>query len=266
MRRKPRTLTSNLDWKRWGRVDPLWGALAWTGKDLGTQPWSDEAFYEVGRSDWADFARQWERYGVANESCVEIGCGAGRITSQLVNYFETVHALDVSEAMLNYARPRIPGASFYLTDGTRIPLNDNVVTAAFSCHVLQHLDSPREAVSIFLDVFRVLKPAGTMMIHLPIYRWPFDKGSFESRLLERSFGVRQWIAQQKSSAERRVGRLMMRGTWYQFDWLVRVLGEVGFVDIEFSTFRVTSNGDFHPFVFGRKASASSSIVRLGTDR
>ena len=43
--------------------------------------------------------------------------------------------------MLDYAKLRI-STNFHLTDGVHIPLDDESMTAAFSCHVLQHLDSP----------------------------------------------------------------------------------------------------------------------------
>jgi 2-polyprenyl-3-methyl-5-hydroxy-6-metoxy-1,4-benzoquinol methylase len=60
-------------------------------------PWTDKDFYQLGESDWKDFSRHWEMYGLSRESCLEIGCGAGRITMQLASYFKSVHAIDVSE-------------------------------------------------------------------------------------------------------------------------------------------------------------------------
>jgi ubiquinone/menaquinone biosynthesis C-methylase UbiE len=243
-----RKLASNDDWLRWGEFDPLWAVAAWPGKNRGrVDAWTDEAFYALGVSDWTDFLVHWERYGLDSASCVELGCGTGRITAALVGRFAAVHALDVSQGMLDYAKSRVTGAAFYLTDGVSIPLADNSVTAAFSCHTLQHLDSAAEAVPIFRELCRVLAPTGTMMVHLPIYSFPFAR-----RPLELMFGIRRWLGNQKAALSRNLGRPVMRGTWYEMHWLLETLRKVGFVDVEVSIFPVRSNGDLHPFVFGRK--------------
>jgi ubiquinone/menaquinone biosynthesis C-methylase UbiE len=244
--RKP--LVSNLEWKRWGAVDPLWGVSSWPGKTRADKnPWADEEFYALGESDWSDFVRHWERYGLEKSSCVEIGCGAGRITAHLVRDFETVHALDVSEGMLNYARTRITGAKFHLTDGVEIPLVDASATAVFSCHVLQHLDSPEDSIPVFAEIHRVLTRGSTIMIHLPVYNWPLSQAFFE-----RLFRIRQWLARRKASIERLCGIPIMRGTWYELGWLREMLSERGFAKIEILSFPVSSNQSLHSFVLATR--------------
>jgi len=244
------TLVSNTEWKRWGVADPLWGVAAWAGKQRGgSDPWTDADFYALGKCDWSDFARRWERYGLDQTSCVEIGCGAGRITAHLIDDFKTVYAVDVSEGMLNYAKARIDKAKFYLTDGVQLPLGDSSVTAAFSCHVLQHFDSPVDSIAVFGEIHRVLIPGSTMMIHLPYYNWPLSPGLFE-----RLFRIRQWLSRRKAAVYRMRGVPMMRGTWYEVGWLRQTLDEVGFVDIELLSFAVSSNQSLHPFVLARKSS------------
>jgi len=245
---KGSSLVTNEEWKRWGEVDPLWGVAFWGGKQRGgPHPWTDADFYALGGSDWSDFLGRWKRYGLDKASCVEIGCGAGRITAQLVHHFGEVHALDVSEGMLNYARPRVTEAKFYLTDGVRIPLGDDTVTSAFSTHVFQHLDSPEASVQVFSEIYRVIAPAATMMIHLPIYSWPLSRGLFG-----RQFRIWQWLSRQKARVDRLRGVPTMRGTWYEVGWLAQALANLGFVDVEFLIFRVSSNGGLHPFVLARK--------------
>jgi ubiquinone/menaquinone biosynthesis C-methylase UbiE len=248
--RQATTLVSNTEWKRWGVADPLWGVASWAGKQRGgSDPWTDADFYALGKCDWSDFARRWERYGLDKTSCVEIGCGAGRITAHLINDFGSVYALDVSEGMLNYAKARIDKAKFYLTNGVRIPLGDSSATAAFSCHVLQHFDSPADSIAVFGEIHRVLLPGSTMMIHLPIYNWPLSR-----RLFERLLKIRQWLARCKAAAYRLRGVPMMRGTSYEVGWLTQMLSEEDFVDIEFLSFPVSSNQCLHPFVLARKPS------------
>ena len=93
---------------------------ALVGRDLagrqagGAAPWTDEEFYATGAADWVSYLSRWERYGLDRESCVEIGCGAGRLTRHLSAIFRRTLAIDVSEATLDYARQHIqvPSVSF----------------------------------------------------------------------------------------------------------------------------------------------------------
>jgi len=34
-------------------------------------------FYQLGESDWKDFSRHWEMYGVNRRAAWKLGCGAG---------------------------------------------------------------------------------------------------------------------------------------------------------------------------------------------
>lgn len=242
------SLVTNAEWKRWGKEDPLWAVSTWPGKERnGPDPWSSEELDALGKSDWSDFRTRWERYGVIKASCLEIGCGVGRITAHLGQDFASVHGVDVSYDMLRRAKQRAPGANLYLTDGVNVPLLDSSVTAVFSCHVLRHLDSPNASVPILCEAFRVLKPGSTMMLHLPLYTWPEH-----AAWLEHLFSIRQWLARRKAAVERTLGWPLMRGTWYETEWLTKTLRTVGFANIEFMTFCVSSNNSSHSFVLARK--------------
>jgi SAM-dependent methyltransferase len=128
-------LASNEEWQAWGRLDPLYGVAAIPGR-ADANPWTDEAFYEMGAIDWNLFRPKWEQYGVRRGSCVEIGCGAGRLTAHLARYFHSVHGLDVSAGMIEYARTHVPANVFlHLTNGLEIPLPADSADAVFSTHV-----------------------------------------------------------------------------------------------------------------------------------
>jgi hypothetical protein len=80
---------SNIKWKEWGRNDPLFGVAAWPGKQKGgIAPWTDDEFYELGRRDWEIFKKEWKTYGLEEDTCLEIGCGAGRMTMPLTRSFK----------------------------------------------------------------------------------------------------------------------------------------------------------------------------------
>jgi len=252
---KKKSVSSNVEWKKWGEEDPLFGVASWKGKAKGeTDPWTDGAFYTVGESDWQDALAHWERYGLSHEHCLEIGCGAGRLTRPMARSFKKVHALDVSEGMLAYARAHVndPSVTFHLTSGTEIPLPDHSINAVFSTHVFQHLDPLSAASDYFAEVARVLAPGGTAMIHLPIYHWPAMPRVFGLlyRLRKAIGGLKAWT--HRRLIAHGLAKPIMRMTYFPLAYVFSSLPEYGLTDIEIIVFSMESNRDPHPFVLARK--------------
>jgi SAM-dependent methyltransferase len=247
-------LKSNIEWKQWGKDDPLWGVSSWASKQKdGPEPWTEEEFYALGASDWQDFSSHWQQYGVSSENCLEIGCGAGRMTRQLATFFDHVQAVDVSEDMINRARKAMPkdNVVFSVIDGLHLPQCDGCMKAIFTTHVLQHLDNEDIGFAYFREFFRVLQPGGTIMVHLPVYQFPKDAGSFGA-LLRYEFAAHRALSDFKADIMRRLGVKIMRGTLYSIRSLTAQLAQLGFKNIEFRIFPLKSNGDYHPFVFATK--------------
>src|SRR3954471_16221720 len=110
---------------------------------------------------------------------LEIGCGAGRVSSYLADLAADLRALDTSERMVETARGRVPSATFRVGDMTDLsrfeddPL-DTVLALYCVLDVLE--DSERRAQ---LDrMYEVIAPGGTLVIsthnrgHLPRVRGP----------------------------------------------------------------------------------------------
>lgn len=251
-------MKSNLEWEIWGERDPLFAVATWDGKERGSpDAWTDAEFYELGRQDWADFQKHWQHYGLRPGACVEIGCGAGRISRQLGEHFENVTCLDVSQHQLDYARERItaPHVAFTLSNGTKLPVADASADAAFSVHVFQHFESREDAMAVFKEIARALKPGGTLMIHLPLYDLPDAK-------ISRLFRPVIALSKRLSDCRARLARHQLRkGKWkflmrrLRFDrsQLLAELGTLGFANIQFRLFPVGSNHSYHEFVFATKA-------------
>jgi ubiquinone/menaquinone biosynthesis C-methylase UbiE len=247
-------LDSNTEWKQWGKDDPLWGVASWANKQRdGAKPWTAEEFYALGESDWQDFERQWFQYGVDRRSCLEIGCGAGRITKHLAKSFDQVYAVDVSEHMIDFARQGVASdnVKFEVIDGLHLPQGDCTVKAIFSTHVLQHLDSVDIGFSCFRECFRVLDAGGTIMIHLPLYQFPGDIRRIEG-LIRAFYSLYRRLGGLRAKIMRRTGARIMRGTPYPIPILASFLRSLGFRNIEFRIFTVKSNEDFHSFVLATK--------------
>jgi ubiquinone/menaquinone biosynthesis C-methylase UbiE len=250
--------TSNQEWIAWGEMDPLYGVATLHGRShMGSDPWTDEQFYELGASDWDRFRAQWEKYGLQQGTCVEIGCGAGRLTMPMARFFKTVHGLDVSPGMIEYAKRHVPAnVSLHVTDGLEIPLPERSANAIFSTHVLQHFSNLTAAVAYFREVHRVLVPGGTLMIHIPIIAWPWGSLLGIHKLIHKTkILLDSWHAQLMRFAFRLrlVKTPPMQITWYEISWLYQTLEALGFSNIEVRIlFGESKMAVQHPFVFATR--------------
>ena len=246
---------SNAEWKAWGREDPLFGVASWPGRAKGdADAWNLDAFYAIGATDWRDCERRWRRYGLRPGACVEIGCGAGRMTKPLATTFDEVVALDVSEDMLAVARANAsaPGVSYRLTDGVTLALEDASMTAAFSTHVFQHFDDLSTARRYFREIARVLTSGGTMMIHLPVHGWPSMPRLFDGlyRARKRVGDLRALVRQTLLATG--LGRPFMRGLSYPIAFFHDELPALGLGDVDVVAFAPQNGAGTQAFVFATR--------------
>jgi SAM-dependent methyltransferase len=104
-------------------------------------------------------------------TCVEVGCGPGRMTGALAATFDRVIAVDVSPAMVERARAAVhrPNVEFRVVSGDRLDGIDDESADAVVCYlVLQHLPSRGVVMSYLREFARVLKPAGEAFVQLPV--------------------------------------------------------------------------------------------------
>jgi SAM-dependent methyltransferase len=72
---------------------------------------------------------------------LDVACGTGRVTELLVREgFGAVAGTDVSPAMLDVARRRLPGVEFFPGDATRLPVDDRSFDAVTCIGLVMHLD------------------------------------------------------------------------------------------------------------------------------
>ena len=232
------------EWRRIARnEDVLFSIAGWPEKRAGG--WTPAEFYATGASDWEDFEHQWRGFAPdLGGTCVEIGCGAGRITHALAAAFDRVLALDVADEMIAMARDASPATvEFARVDGPRIPLGDAEADAVFSCHVLQHLETHAAVRSYLAEARRVLRPGSTAMVHLTI----------SSRRRSRLWRLKEEL--QLRLSRRRLGRgethTAVRMRVYLAEDVFALLDEVGFSEVELRAFRVRSNGYLHHFFLAR---------------
>jgi SAM-dependent methyltransferase len=245
--------SSNEEWRRWGGEDPFWGVATWAGRERGGEhPWTAEEFYALGLSDWQDFRKHLEAFGVPDhESALEIGCGAGRLTKHVASDYARVIGVDVSKGMLETARRHIENnrIDFRLGNGLVLPAEDADVDVVLSTHVFQHFDSVTIARQNFAEIVRVLRPGGVMLVHAPMYLFPPSR---LTPLFAAAHGTLRRLEDVRARARRRRGLPLMRRLDLSWEWLFEELPALGLTDVEVHVFRTRSNGSLHECILARR--------------
>ncbi len=100
-------------------------------------------------------------YGLAPSSrALDLGCGTGLVSAELVARGCRVVGLDVSEKMLARARERAPQASFVKGRAEDMPFASASFDAAVSAQAFHWFDQP----SVFAELRRVVRPGGIVAI------------------------------------------------------------------------------------------------------
>jgi ubiquinone/menaquinone biosynthesis C-methylase UbiE len=233
------------EWRQIARNDDvLFSITSWPDK---RGQWTERDFYASGDMDWEDFRTHWSHFDPKlGGTCVEIGCGAGRLTRPLSSFFDRVVALDVSDDMIALTRSAVgDGAELIKVEGPAIPLATGEAEAVFSCHVLQHLESHEDFRRYLAEAHRVLRPGGTMMVHITL----------NSR--RRSLPGRAVRELQLRYSRWRLSRgkihTAVRMRVYQPEQIFHLLStEIGFDDVELRAFPARSNGYLHHFFLARR--------------
>jgi SAM-dependent methyltransferase len=110
--------------------------------------------------------------GRGSGACLEIGCGTGVRASRVRGLGWTPVGIDISAAMLRYARDRLPAAQ---ADAVRLPVRDRCLPAVIT--VMAHTDMPAYP-AVLAEAARVLQPGGRL-VHIGVH--PCFCGGFADR-------------------------------------------------------------------------------------
>ncbi|MFB3779342.1 MAG: methyltransferase domain-containing protein [Bryobacteraceae bacterium] len=131
------------------------------------EDWTDEDFFRSGRQTveeeiLTDMTNICQGRDPKQMRVLEIGCGAGRVTSALADVFGEVYAVDVSRRMVKLAKRALSGkrnAHVYKNNGMDLSvLPDVPFDFAFSTIVFQHIPSLEIIESYVREVHRLLRP------------------------------------------------------------------------------------------------------------
>lgn len=158
------------DWEAYGHHDPFFGVLSDPSKRGGR--WDPDAFLASGRQHVANLMVSLRDSGITVSAgrALDFGCGLGRLTQPLAEYFDHVVGVDVAGSMIRRARRlnRHGDRCTYVLN--RAPdlarFDDGAFEFVHSCIVLQHL--PPELASTYIrEFFRVCRPGGLVVFQVP---------------------------------------------------------------------------------------------------
>ena len=135
--------------------------------DTGRTDWTDEDFFASGKlaidqDILSDTENIYQGMDPADMKVVEIGCGAGRLTRALSDLFGEVHAVDVSQQMVEEARKALadrPNAHVHHNNGYDLSmLPSGEFDFGYSAVVFQHIPSAEVIENYVREVHRLLNP------------------------------------------------------------------------------------------------------------
>ncbi|MFA4029045.1 MAG: hypothetical protein GDYSWBUE_001643 [Candidatus Fervidibacterota bacterium] len=116
---------------------------------------------------------------------LEIGCGTGRVTVELVKQVKHLFALDLSYTSLQHCRERLKrgfGDKCWMLlhgDANSLPLPDESCDLVFSAQAIEHIPGKHLQCEVFSEVARVLKPSSPFVFS--IYHWSWLMKLFSRR-------------------------------------------------------------------------------------
>jgi SAM-dependent methyltransferase len=164
-------------WEHLGETEPYWSVLSHEQfKSSGIEDTRSE-FYASGQSNVNTFFKTLERNGIDHSSlktCLEYGCGLGRVTSWLAKRFDSVIAYDISNTHLQLAQRfldeiNIQNVSLNHISSPLLIGNFPKVDMVYSVIVLQHNPPPIIRL-IIRELVKALNSGGVAFFQVPTYR------------------------------------------------------------------------------------------------
>jgi SAM-dependent methyltransferase len=171
-------------WSALGEADPYWSVLSVPQFRRDSFAAHADTFRDSGRIDVERFRAVAARAGLDLahfRSCLELGCGVGRLTRWLAQMFPRVLATDISQAHLDILEQELPDGC---VQRVLLSAPDTINTLPdfdvfFSLIVLQHNPPPIMAL-ILRTVLTRLQPGGIGYFQLPTYSkdYAFDAETY----------------------------------------------------------------------------------------
>ena len=132
---------------------------------FGRREQEEDEFFATAEPIVNGFKMELKRLA-GRDAALEIGCGPGRLMRPLSQYFQEIHGVDVSDAMIQLARQRLrntPNAFPRHSSGSDLqPFPDEKFDLVYSYAVFQHIPSGEVVFNYLREARRVLKTGGIL--------------------------------------------------------------------------------------------------------
>ncbi len=157
-------------WNGLGGTDPLWAILS--HPDKKGRRWAAEEFFATGVREIKKLMNELRLSGrtLGSQAALDFGCGVGRLTQPLAEYFDEVVGVDLSPTMVRLAQAynRAPHRCNYVVNGAAnlamFPTGSFDLVLSFL--TLQHIP-PRYSTSYLREFVRVARTGGMICVQLP---------------------------------------------------------------------------------------------------
>jgi ubiquinone/menaquinone biosynthesis C-methylase UbiE len=157
-------------WDRLGQTDPFWAILGEPEKKGGR--WQVNEFFATGIAEIGSLMQWISSLGVSisHRRALDFGCGVGRLTQALAEYFDEVYGVDIAPSMIKLAEKyNLKGyrCRFYMNDTENLNIfPDNQFDLIYSNLTLQHIH-PRYYNCYVREFLRTLSASGLLIFHVP---------------------------------------------------------------------------------------------------
>jgi SAM-dependent methyltransferase len=154
------------DWEELAALDPMWAILS--EKEKRGNKWSAPDFFATGKDEIDGLMEEISTLSHHRTRALDFGCGLGRLTRSLLDYYDEAHGIDVSETMIRRARQFTPECHFHVNDSPDLwEFSDSTFDLVYTNRVLQHMPSPKVIAEYLREFFRITKPGGLVVFQVP---------------------------------------------------------------------------------------------------
>ena len=152
--------------------------------------------YDVSRRCHLIFNDLSKDITLEDKKVLEVGCGTGRISNEIVDRKANLTVLDIGKNLVRQVSEKY-GCDGTVGDACDLPFEDHSFDIVISSECIEHTPNPMKAVS---EMCRVCKPGGTVCITSPNKLW-YPVLWLSVKLKIRKFrGIENWLFPSQASA------------------------------------------------------------------
>lgn len=157
------------NWEEFARVDPLWSILP--EPDKKNNRWTIQELFRTGETEIRSVMAQLAQIPVPPPAgrALDFGCGVGRLSQALAEYFQEIWGVDISRRMIELAEKynlHPDRCRFLVNDQPDLRLfPDNYFDFIYSNIVFQHIP-PALTFGYLKEFLRIVKTGGIVVFQM----------------------------------------------------------------------------------------------------